>query len=259
VSTRRAGVITVALVATAAFLVGGCGGSSPDAGRRNPRTSARPDSTTGSGGALVLQAREEAIPIYDGPEAATPTDRFPDGALAASAVTSAPGIPIVLLATEAAPSHGRREVYLPVRPNGSTGWVDEGNVNAATVPYRVRVALSEHRITVTRNDAVVLTAPIAVGTSETPSPSGVYYLKELLAPPDPTGPYGHYAYGLSGFSNALANFAGGDGVIGIHGTNDPASIGRDVSHGCIRVTNEVIDRMAEQIRLPLGTPVEIVA
>ena len=58
-------------------------------------------------------------------------------------------------------------------------------------------------------------------------------------------------------SNVLEEFNGGDGVIGIHGTNDPSSIGQDVSHGCIRVTNDVITQMAGY--LPLGTPVEIVA
>lgn len=69
--------------------------------------------------------------------------------------------------------------------------------------------------------------------------------------------YGPYAYGLSGFSNVLTEFNGGDGVIGIHGTNDPSSIGRDVSHRCIRMSNTGITTLAAI--LPLGTPVEISA
>lgn len=64
-------------------------------------------------------------------------------------------------------------------------------------------------------------------------------------------------YGLSGFSNVLTEFNGGDGVIGIHGTNDPSSIGRDVSHGCIRMSNTGITTLAAT--LPLGTPVEVSA
>ena len=71
------------------------------------------------------------------------------------------------------------------------------------------------------------------------------------------GPYGSYAYGLSGFSNVLTSFGGGDGVIGIHGTNDPSSIGQDVSHGCIRLQNADIERLVRF--LPLGTPVDILA
>ena len=53
----------------------------------------------------------------------------------------------------------------------------------------------------------------------------------------------------------LTEFAGGDGQIGIHGTNDPASIGHDVSHGCIRVPNQVMEELNRI--LPLGTPVVV--
>lgn len=151
------------------------------------------------------------------------------------------------------------EVNLPVRPNGSTGFVRTSDVTVQTTDYRLKVALAAHTLTVTKGGDVVLETPIGVGTSETPTPDGVYYLAALLQPPDPSGAYGPYAYGLSGFSNnpELANFNGGDGIIGIHGTNEPDRIGTDVSHGCIRVTNEVITEMAGY--LPLGTPVEILA
>ena len=98
---------------------------------------------------------------------------------------------------------------------------------------------------------------MGVGRAEVPTPGGIYYLKELLQPPNPDGAYGVYAYGLSGFSNVLQNFNGGSGVIGIHGTNEPEKVGTDVSHGCIRLHNEAIVRMVEEIGLPLGTPVEI--
>ena len=57
----------------------------------------------------------------------------------------------------------------------------------------------------------------------------------------------------------LTSFNGGTGVIGLHGTNDPSSIGGDVSSGCIRMQNDVIERLVNEIGLPLGTPVEILA
>jgi len=53
----------------------------------------------------------------------------------------------------------------------------------------------------------------------------------------------------------LYSFGGGPGQIGIHGTNDPSSVGRSVSHGCIRLSNAAITRLAQE--LPLGTPVTI--
>ncbi len=144
-----------------------------------------------------------------------------------------------------------------IRDSGSTGWIRSETVSLARTGYRIVVEMGAHRLILLDRDRVVLDTPVGVGVAETPTPGGVYYVKELLRPPDPGGAYGPYAYGLSGFSNVLTDFAGGDGVIGIHGTNDPSSIGRDVSHGCIRVPNDVITRLVETIGLPLGMPVEI--
>lgn len=101
------------------------------------------------------------------------------------------------------------------------------------------------------------TFPAGIGTSDTPTPGGTFYLKELLAPTNPDGAYGPYAYGLSGFSTTLQSFAGGEAVIGLHGTNSPSSIGHDVSFGCIRMRNADITALARL--LPLGTPVRILA
>ena len=100
-----------------------------------------------------------------------------------------------------------------------------------------------------------MSTTIAVGTGDTPTPFGEFYLAELLQPPNPNGSYGPYAFGLSGFSEVLDSFNGGDGVVGIHGTNDPSALGTTVSHGCIRVANDVISDMATTV--PLGTPVLI--
>jgi lipoprotein-anchoring transpeptidase ErfK/SrfK len=151
------------------------------------------------------------------------------------------------------------EVYLPVRPNGSTGWLRRGDVELSEHRYRIELSLSDRRLVVFRADDVIMDEPVGVGTEDTPTPGGVYYLKELLRPPDPDGFYGPYAYGLSGFSDTAIDYNGGVGVIGIHGTDDPSTIGRDVSHGCIRLKNESITRLVEEIGLPLGTPVIISA
>ncbi len=151
------------------------------------------------------------------------------------------------------------EVYLPVRPNGSTGWLRRGDVELSEHRYRIELSLSDRRLVVFRADDVIMDEPVGVGTEDTPTPGGVYYLKELLRPPDPDGFYGPYAYGLSGFSDVAIDYNGGEGVIGIHGTDDPASVGQEVSHGCIRLDNEAITRLVEEIGLPLGTPVIISA
>jgi lipoprotein-anchoring transpeptidase ErfK/SrfK len=53
----------------------------------------------------------------------------------------------------------------------------------------------------------------------------------------------------------LSSFGGGPGQIGLHGTDDAASIGQSASHGCIRLSNDEITELATL--LPLGTPITI--
>lgn len=147
------------------------------------------------------------------------------------------------------------EVLLPVRPNGTTGWIEASEVDLSRNPYRIEIDTGDRRLVVRERGEVILDATVAIGTGSTPTPIGAFYITELLRPPDPDGPYGTHAFGLSGFSETLRSFNGGDGVVGIHGTNDPSSLGTEVSHGCVRVANETIDEMATF--LPLGTPVVI--
>jgi lipoprotein-anchoring transpeptidase ErfK/SrfK len=178
----------------------------------------------------------------------------PDGSTVRTLANPIPsGAPLTFLVTRQQGTD--LEVLLPTRPNGSTGWISADDVTLAPDPYRVVVQLGAHRLVASKGNAVVLDTAIGVGTKETPTPGGRYYIKELLRPSDPNGPYGPYAYGLSGFSNVLTEFAGGDGVIGIHGTDEPQLVGTDVSHGCIRLRNEDIEKLVPL--LPLGTPVEI--
>jgi lipoprotein-anchoring transpeptidase ErfK/SrfK len=244
--------------------LGACGGGSGASGGDEPtradRSRARtPQATTTTasdttvpttvpdGTSLAAQAKPASTPIYAAAGDTEPSQSLDN--------PNENGAPLVFLVKER--QGDWLNVYLPVRPNGSTGWVRAADVTVASNPYSIDIALAAHRLVVHNGDKVVLDEPIGVGTAETPTPGGVYYIKELLQPPDPDGPYGPYAYGLSGFSNVLDEFGGGDGVIGIHGTNEPEAIGTDVSHGCIRMRNEAILELVPV--LPLGTPVHITA
>lgn len=146
-------------------------------------------------------------------------------------------------------------VYLPTRPNGSQGWVRKRALKMYNNPYRIVIRLRGHKLNLWRGQRRVATYPVALGTSRTPTPRGLFYITELLKPRSPHGPYGPYAFGLSAHSNALKRFAGGDGRVGVHGTNQPQLIGSNVSNGCIRLRNQAIRRLAKI--LPLGTPVYV--
>ena len=163
------------------------------------------------------------------------------------------GTPRVFLVRRAFPKWVR--VLVPIRPNGTEGWIRTGHVELASTPYRLEIDLGNLELSAYRRDRVVFRHPVAIGTAATPTPTGLFYTTILARPSDPESPYGKYAMGLSGYSEVLTTFAGGEGQIAIHGTNQPSLIGTPASHGCIRVDNPTITRLARL--LPLGTPVRI--
>ena len=147
------------------------------------------------------------------------------------------------------------QVYLPVRPNGRLGWVRRQAIRVLRDPWALVVQLRSHRLVVRRSGRLIRTLPIAVGKASTPTPTGRYFVNELLKQPDPAGAYGPYAFGTSAYSNVLLHFNGGDGQIGIHGTDQPWVIGTSATHGCIRLYNRDIVWLSR--RVPPGTPLQI--
>ena len=93
-----------------------------------------------------------------------------------------------------------------------------------------------------------------IGAPSTPTPTGRFYVNQRLIAPDPDGPWGPGALGISAFSDVLQEWIQG-GPIGIHGTNDPSSIGRAASHGCVRLPNDVLMKVFNTA--DAGTPVII--
>src|SRR5439155_8972147 len=87
-------------------------------------------------------------------------------------------------------------VFLPTRPNGSEGWVHRRAVRVYTNGYRLVIRLNSHRLRLWRSDRLLASYPVAVGTSSTPTPRGLYYIVELLKPSSPNGTYGPFSFGL---------------------------------------------------------------
>ena len=206
--------------------------------------SARTSAVT-SNPSVVAGAKYRTVAVYRSPSAKRPfltlRNPNPDGAH------------LVFLVKHR--GTGWEQVYLPTRPNGATGWIKDRSVDLSLDPYRVTVSLGAHMLTVTKLGKVILRTPAGVGRSVLPTPKGTYFVAELLKQPNSSGPYGPFAFGLSAHSNVLQSFGGGPGQIGIHGTNEPGALGTDVSHGCVRISNASITKLARL--LPLGTPVRI--
>ncbi|MFN2389106.1 MAG: L,D-transpeptidase [Actinomycetota bacterium] len=147
------------------------------------------------------------------------------------------------------------EALLPVRPNGTTGFLPASALDIKPTPYRIEIDRAAFELTLFEDGVEIERYDVGIGKGKTPTPVGRFYLTSLLRPPDPGSVYGTYAYGLSGYSDTLLDWEGG-GVIGLHGTNNPDSVGRPISHGCIRMRNRDIEELVPI--LPLGTPIEIV-
>ena len=114
--------------------------------------------------------------------------------------------------------------------------------------------LSEHRITVTKFDRVLFGMPAATGAAASPTPVGEYFVTDRIA--FSGGSLGTFAFGISGIQPRLpAGWSGGN-QLAIHGTNDPSSIGRSASAGCLRVSERSLDRLKPLLQL--GTPVIVV-
>jgi hypothetical protein len=179
----------------------------------------------------------------------------PDDAPAVTLANPLPsGAPRVVVVVAA--SGDWLQVLLPIRPNSSLGWIRKGDVELSSVGYRVEIDRAAHRLRVfDTNESVIMEEPVAVGKPSTPTPSGQFFAVELLNTGNPGGAYGPYAFTLSAYSNVYQTFGSGDGAVGMHGTNEYSSVGNDASHGCVRLHNDAITRLADM--LPLGTPVFI--
>ncbi|HYN16561.1 MAG TPA: L,D-transpeptidase, partial [Actinomycetes bacterium] len=146
-------------------------------------------------------------------------------------------------------------VYLPSRPNGSSGWVRRDQVRLRPVAYEVQVDLSSRTARLLRDGRTERSWPVGIGQSNTPTPTGRFYITVKLRPPQISRVYGAWALGISGYSDVLEQFGTGDGQIALHGNADLGDLGQEVSNGCVRMTNEIITSLATI--LPLGSPVTI--
>jgi hypothetical protein len=146
------------------------------------------------------------------------------------------------------------KVRIPGRPNGRRGWVPRAALGPLhRVGTRLVISRRGLRATLYREGRTVWSSRVGIGAARTPTPRGSFYVREILRVPTADGPYGPWAIGTSAYS-VLSDWPGG-GVVGLHGTNEPALIPGRPSHGCIRLPNAAVRRLVAL--LPLGTPVRI--
>jgi lipoprotein-anchoring transpeptidase ErfK/SrfK len=109
--------------------------------------------------------------------------------------------------------------------------------------YSITINTAGHTLTLSKNGAPYKSYPVAVGKRSTPTPKGNFRITNKLM--NPGGPFGVRWLGM--------NIPRGG--YGIHGTNNPRSIGKSVSHGCVRMYNKDVTELYSLV--PTGTPVTI--
>jgi len=127
---------------------------------------------------------------------------------------------------------------------------------AENVPTRrLLVSLPARKIVLLEDGRVLKTYPVAIGKPSTPSPRGTFHIAShvvnptythdgKVVKPGPGNPVGTrwMSLGFKGY--------------GIHGTNQPESIGHAASHGCIRLRNRDVEELFELVRV--GDEVDLI-
>jgi hypothetical protein len=260
---RRKGLAVAGSAAAVALLaLGACAGDDDEPDVATPSESRSTETTAESepsgatdasapeeGTSLVGLAKGDSISVWT-----TPNDAD-EPARALRAADEPNGQIVMLVKQELGPTW--LEVYLPTAPPGSSGWVRRRDLDLSRHRFRIEVARSTHTLTVYAGEVPALDTPVAIGP-DAPQPATGLYIKSLLEPADATGPYGRYAYGLSGASSRAENFESGSGLVAIHGAGDSSTLGRDAGSGSLAIAGDELNRLVSSIGLPLGTPVEIV-
>jgi lipoprotein-anchoring transpeptidase ErfK/SrfK len=148
------------------------------------------------------------------------------------------------------------QVRLPIRPNNTTGWVPESALSELQpVSTWLRIDTKAYKVRLVKDGKTVFSARVGVGQSQWPTPKGQFYIRAKLEKyGGANSPYGPVAFITSATSPTLTDWPGG-GIVGVHGTNTPNLIPGRISHGCVRLKNADILKLARL--MPVGTPLTI--
>jgi hypothetical protein len=165
-----------------------------------------------------------------------------------------PEVYLVMKAAEDSKKNLWIQVRIPGRPNGRKGWVRRDALSDFKI-VRTKLVIDRRKLTATlfERGRRIWSSRVGVGKASTPTPAGRFWIRERLKNLGGGGPYGPYAFGTSAYSR-LSDWPGG-GVVGIHGTNQPGLIPGRPSHGCVRVPNSKVMKLARL--MPVGTPVQV--
>ncbi len=119
-------------------------------------------------------------------------------------------------------------------------------------PNRLEISLNRRQVALYRSNSLIRRYPIAIGRAGWDTPTGTFKIRQMQENPtwinpltdavipggDPDNPLGSYWIGF---------WTDGRNWIGFHGTPQPHTVGKAVSHGCIRMYNDDISELFNQV------------
>jgi len=166
---------------------------------------------------------------------------------------------LALLVEEYDASGNWAKVQMPVRPNGTTAWVQTAFFTEEKHNYHITISVGEGTVNVYKGEELIEGNISAVmGRESRPTPLVRAYIDEMIRGETLSPAYGDWVLSIAAFSESLGTFGGGGmPKLALHGTNQPELMGQYVSSGCVRIPNETVSFIADTV--PVGTIVEIVA
>ena len=141
-------------------------------------------------------------------------------------------------------------------PNGTTGWVPASALSELQpVDTWLKIDTKAFKVTLIKKGKTSSARGSASGSRSGRRPKGQFYIRAKLEKYGGKGSvFGPLAFITSATSPTLTDWPGG-GIVGVHGTNTPNLIPGRISHGCVRLRNADILKLAKL--MPVGTPLTI--
>ena len=166
------------------------------------------------------------------------------------------GNDLSVMVLQGEPGDDWAKVQIPTRPI-TEGWVNADQFTWSSSNYYVQVDVGTNQVKVWNGDEVIVDeVAVVTGDVGRETPLASTYVDEIM--PGPSGAYGPWLLSLGVFSDAINTFgsAGGLPKVALHGTNRPDLLGQYASNGCIRLPNDVITMLANEV--PIGTRVDLI-
>ncbi|HWH95088.1 MAG TPA: L,D-transpeptidase [Baekduia sp.] len=251
----------LASAAATALLAAGLGGCGADTEPKSPTqtTPATTPRTTGTVDGRPPQPDDEAKPAALKPPLAFHVRRRaqlrtrPGGKVVTTIKTKTEFKSPTILAVA-----GRRPGWVRVRTSvrkHDVGWLPLSSGALFTQPRTIVIDLSRRTLSLFHRGKLTDTYKVAIGTQATPTPRGRFAVTDRLTTGHPSGDYGCCILALTGHQDKIAQGWGGGDRVAIHATPHTWTLGKRISHGCVRATNKALRQLMRRVRL--GTPVTV--